>query len=58
MSIQIVERELCGLIAELCEQNRRSEAALLEAEMFECTDLAGLCELRDRWLEKEEAGEP
>ena len=57
MSIQAVEHELCVKIVEFCEQNRRSEAALLEAEMFECTDLASLCELRDKWLEKEETGE-
>jgi hypothetical protein len=52
MSFKVIEYELCGLIADLCERGLRSDAAILEAEMFECTDLACLRELRDKWFDK------
>jgi hypothetical protein len=52
MSIRIIEQELDGLVVHLCDQGRRLDAALLEAEMFECTDLACLRELRDKWFDE------
>lgn len=58
MSIRAVEHELCAKIVEFCEQGHRSEAALLEAEMFECTDLGSLCELRNKWIAREGPDEP
>jgi hypothetical protein len=48
MSSQIVEREICGYIAELQQQGRHTDAALLDMALFHAQGyLPRLCEVRD-----------
>ena len=50
MSSQIVERELVGMIGQLQQQGRHSEAALIDMALFHAKGhLPDLVRIRDEW---------
>ena len=57
MSSQIIERELFGFIAELQEQGRHTDAALLDMAIFNAKGhYSALVQIRDEWDDRLESG--